>query len=97
MFGSSGSGSKAVAGNGSASAVIEGWREPEPERVRLDPLDPKTSRHAGQYEFASETDAAVLKLALKVKDGMGGDYWWVECGGCDCSWAVPHYAEESVG
>jgi hypothetical protein len=25
-------------------------------RVRLDPLDPKTSHHAGECEFASETD-----------------------------------------
>jgi hypothetical protein len=49
------------------------YRRSVTDRVRLDPLDPKTSRHAGQCEFASETDAAVLKLALKVKDGMGGD------------------------
>jgi hypothetical protein len=75
---------------------IEGWSEPEPERVRLDPLDAKTSRHAGQCEFASETDPAVLRMILKVKDGAGGDYWWVDCNACDTAWQVPHYAE-SVG
>jgi hypothetical protein len=34
---------------------------------------------------------------LKVKDGAGGGYWWVECGSCECGWQVPYYAEESVG
>ena len=33
----------------------------------------KTSCHAGQCEFVSETDAAVLRVILKVKDGAGGD------------------------
>jgi hypothetical protein len=33
---------------------------------------------------------------LKVRDGAGGDYWWVECGTCDTAWQVPHYAPESV-
>jgi hypothetical protein len=42
------------------------------DRVRLDPLDPSTSRHAGECEFAAETDPAVLKILLKVKDGAGG-------------------------
>jgi hypothetical protein len=65
---------------------------PVADHVRLDPLDPKTSRHAGQCEFASETDVGVLRLILKVKDGAGGDYWWVECTACDCGWQVPHYA-----
>jgi hypothetical protein len=72
------------------------YEKPADRRVRLDPLDPKTSRHAGQCEFASETDAAVLKIVLKVKDGAGGNYHWVECGSCGCAWQVPHYAE-SVG
>jgi hypothetical protein len=58
-----------------------------------DPLDSKTSRHAGECEFASATDAAVLKIVLKVKDGAGGGYWWVECGACDTAWQVPYYAE----
>ena len=65
-------------------------------RVRLDPLDPKTSHHAPECEYAYATDAAVLKIVLKVKDGAGGTYWWVECGACDTGWQVPHYAE-SVG
>jgi hypothetical protein len=42
----------------------------------MDLLDAKTSRHTGACEFASETDAAVLRAILKVKDGAGGGYWW---------------------
>ena len=56
---------------------------PADRRSRLDPLDPSTSRHAGQCEYRDTTDPAVVRLILKVKDGMGGDYWWVECGTCD--------------
>lgn len=75
----------------------EGWSEPEPERARRDPLDPATAMHSGECEFR-EADRDVLRVALKVRDGAGGDdYWWVTCAGCDCSWAVPRYAEESVG
>jgi hypothetical protein len=51
----------------------------------------------GQCEFASETDPAMIRLILKVRDGMGEGYWWVECGACDFVWQVPHYAPESVG
>jgi hypothetical protein len=69
------------------------YYEPVVDCARLDPLDAKTSRHAGQCEFASETDPAMLWVILKVKDGAGGDYWWVECGACDTAWQVPHYAE----
>jgi len=66
----------------------------EPDRgVRLDPYDPSTFRHPGECEFASETDPAVIKIVLKVKDGAGGSYWWVECGSCDTAWQVPYYAE----
>jgi hypothetical protein len=75
---------------------VETYREPLTDRVRSDPLDAKSSRHAGECEFASETDAAVLKIVLKVKDGAGGGCWWVECGACDTAWQVPHHAE-SVG
>jgi hypothetical protein len=39
----------------------------------------------------------VLKVLLKVKDGMGFDYWWVECGSCAAGWPVAHYAKEKVG
>jgi hypothetical protein len=46
------------------------------DRVRLDPLDPKTSRHLGQCDYVSETDPAVLKVLLKVKPGMGEGYDW---------------------
>jgi hypothetical protein len=34
----------------------------------------------------------VLKIVLKIKDGAGGGYWWVECGTSECGWQVPHYA-----
>jgi hypothetical protein len=49
------------------------YEEPADRRARLDPYDPSTFRHAGQCEFASETDAAMLRIILKVKDGAGGD------------------------
>jgi hypothetical protein len=39
----------------------------------------------------------MIRLILKVRDGMGEGYWWVECGACDFVWQVPHYAPESVG
>jgi hypothetical protein len=35
-----------------------------------------------------------LDRRLAVRRGR--DYWWVECGTCECGWQVPHYAE-SVG
>jgi hypothetical protein len=77
--------------------TIEYCNEPfVDDRVRLDPLDAKTSRHAGECEFATTTDPAVLKVLLRVKDGAGGGYWWVECGACAIGWQVPYYAE-SVG
>ena len=76
----------------------EYWREPPADhRVRLDPLDPSTSRHAPQCEHRDTTDPARLRVILKVKDGAGGDYWWVECGACDCGWQVPHYTAKGVG
>lgn len=43
-----------------------------------------------------DRDRAVLKIVLKVKDGAGGSYHWVECGSCECAWQVPYYAA-SVG
>jgi hypothetical protein len=76
---------------------LETYTEPlVDDRVRLNPLDPKTSRHLGQCEYIAETDRGVLKVLLKVKPGMGEGYDWVECGACDAGWQVPHYAE-SVG
>jgi hypothetical protein len=76
-----------------------GWRittSPIDDRVRSDPLDAKTSRHAGECEFASETDPAVLRVILKFKDSAGGEYWWVECGTCECGWQIPRYAESAA-
>jgi hypothetical protein len=75
----------------------EGWSEPAAERVRQDPLDPSTARHAGRCEFKDTTDRDVLKVLLKVKAGMGEGYSWVTCGACEHEWAVADYAEERVG
>jgi hypothetical protein len=67
------------------------------DRVRLDPLDPKTSRHAGECEYRDTTDPAVIKFILNVKPGIGEGYHWVTCNACGTSWEVPHFAAESVG
>jgi hypothetical protein len=75
----------------------QNYYEPRQSRVRVDPRDPATARHLGQCEFKDVADPAVLKVLLKVRNGMGGDYWWVECGGCETAWQVPYYAEETVG
>ena len=37
-------------------------------RVRLDPLDPKTGGHLPQCEFAAGTDPSVIRVLLKVTD-----------------------------
>ena len=65
--------------------------EPVAARVRLDPYDPATFRHAGKCEHPSTSDPALTRVILKVRDGAGGGYWWVECGTCECGWQVPHY------
>jgi hypothetical protein len=39
------------------------YEELADRRGRLDPLDAKTSRHAGECEFASETDLSVLRFS----------------------------------
>lgn len=71
-------------------------REPLADgRVRLDPLDPSTARHAPQCEHAHTTDAAVLRLVLNVKDGLEPGYWWVTCLACHASWQVLHHGVES--
>ena len=54
----------------------------------------RTSSHVGQCEFAFADDPSVLWVLLKVKPGMGGDYWWVRCGACETAWQVPSF--ESV-
>jgi hypothetical protein len=61
------------------------------------PLTRPPFRHAGQYEHRDTSDPALLRAILKVRDGVGGDYWWVECGTCDTAWQVPHYAAKSGG
>jgi hypothetical protein len=53
-------------------------------RVRLDPVDPRTARHLPQCEFVSETNPATLKVLLKARERDG--YWWVECGSCQAGW-----------
>jgi hypothetical protein len=54
------------------------------DRVKNDPLDLKTARHLGQCEYISETDPAMLKVLLKVKEGGGGTY-----GGWSAAGAAP--------
>jgi hypothetical protein len=79
--------------------AVTPWTEPIPPTVvlGLDPLDPSTSRHAGQFEPRDTTDPALLRLLLKVQDGADPGYWWVTCGACETSWQVWHYAAESAG
>jgi hypothetical protein len=67
---------------------------PQPERRRLDSLDPSTAKHAGECECRDVTDRALIQLVLKVRDGADQSYQWVSCGGCDYSWPVSVY--ESV-
>ena len=47
------------------------------------PYDPSTFRHAGQCEHRYTSDLALLRAILKVRDGAGGRYWWVECATCE--------------
>jgi len=35
-------------------------------------------------------------VILRVRDGAGVGYWWVECGTCECGWQAAQCAE-SVG
>ena len=73
---------------------IEHFHEaPADRRVRLDPLDPSTFRHAGQCEHRDTSDPSILRAILRVHDREG--YWWVECGACECAWQVAHYAAAS--
>jgi hypothetical protein len=68
-------------------------RDAELRALRPWGADPATTRHLGQCEFVGETDAAMLRVLLKVTDK--GDYDWVECGGCEAGWQVPHFAESA--
>jgi hypothetical protein len=63
------------------------------ERDRLDPYDPSTFRHAGQCEHRDTTDPALLRAILRVRDGVDGGYWWVQCATCEHGWQVPHYPQ----
>jgi hypothetical protein len=72
------------------------YEEPADRRARLDPLEPSTFHHAGQCEHRDTTDPALLRAILKVREGAGEGYWWVECSACDTAWQVPHYAAETV-
>ena len=65
-------------------------------RVRLDPYDPSTFRHAGQCEYRYTSDPALLRAILKVRDGAGAGYWWVECGTCECGWQFALRRERRV-
>jgi hypothetical protein len=60
-------------------------------RVRLDSYDQSTFRHAAQCEHRETVDPVLLKAILKVRDGVDGGYWWVQCATCEHGWQVPHY------
>jgi hypothetical protein len=45
-------------------------------------------------EHRSTSDPALLRVILKVRDGAGGGYWWVECRTYEGGWQVPLCAEE---
>jgi hypothetical protein len=60
-------------------------RQPFLGGLRLVPVaDPPGVWVGRELRITSETYAAVLRFILKVKDGAGGGYWWVECGTCEC-------------
>ena len=71
----------------------EDVHEEADRRVRLDPYDPSTFRHAGQCEHRDTTDPALLRAILRVRDGVDGGYWWVQCATCEHGWQVPHYPQ----
>jgi len=55
--------------SGTPRVRVETYREPvTADRVRQDPLDPAPSRHLAQCEFVGESDAAMLRVLLKVID-----------------------------
>ena len=62
---------------------------------RADPCDPKTAHHLPECQFASVSEEGRAPASLKVRPGMGPDYDWITCAGCDCGWQVAHF--ESVG
>jgi hypothetical protein len=69
------------------------YEEPTDDRDRLDPYDPSTFRHAGQCEHRDTTDPALLRVILRVRDGVDGGYWWVQCATCDHGWQVPYHPQ----
>jgi hypothetical protein len=71
------------------------YEGPVDSRVRQDPYDPATMHHFGQCERRNETDPEILRGILRVKDGAGGTYWYVECTVCEAEWQVPYYVEAS--
>ena len=92
--------SEASAGRWEAVCVCktEHFYEPSAPRTRLDPFDPSTFRHMGECEHRDMTDPALLRVILKVREGVEEGYSRVECGGCGTWWYVPHYApEEGTG
>jgi hypothetical protein len=63
------------------------------QRVRSDPPSIRRRPVISALVGASARPIAVkLRYILKVKDGLGPGYWWVECNACDGAWQVPDYA-----
>ena len=65
------------------------------KRTKIDPLDPQTARHLGQYELANERDPVVLER-LAGPRRVRGPVSRRRMSECECNWQVPLYAE-SVG
>lgn len=63
-------------------------------RVRLDPRDPSTARHAPQCEHRDTTDTAIHRAIPRVQDRDG---YWMECSTCDSGRQVAYYAAENAG
>jgi hypothetical protein len=81
-----------LAGRSASAGPRTSTRSPPAIVLGSIPFDPATFRHAGQCEHRDTSDPALLRAILKVRDGAGGGYWWVECGTYECGWQVPHYA-----
>jgi hypothetical protein len=70
----------------------EDWHRPAADdRVRQDPLDPKTMRHFGQCEHRDATDPALVKAPLTIHERDYG--WYVVCNRCKSEWQVLRYLE----
>jgi hypothetical protein len=60
----------------------------------MNPTDRAVGVNVRWFQFVRDTtDPALLKAILRVRDGVGGGYWWVECSTCEHGWQVSHYPQ----